>query len=326
MKAIVYTKYGSPDRLEWKEVDKPIPKDGEVLVKIHAASVNSWDLDLLRGDHFLIRLLSGLSKPRHTILGADIAGTVEAAGNNTAAFKPGDAVFGDIAGNGFGGFAEYVAVPEKLLAKKSTAMTFEQAAALPQAGLLALQGLRYKRGEWKTGQQVLINGAGGGVGTIALQLARQWGAEITCVDKEAKFAMLRSLGADHLIDYTATDYTRTGKKYDFILDVTARRTVADYRRALKANGTFAMIGGSMSGLLLQLMLLGPLIAATTNKKIGIMGYRVNRADLDELSRLFEDGKLMPVIDSSFPLREVPAAMQRLADGNAQGKIVITIAR
>lgn len=325
MKAIVYTQYGTPGRLQCKEVDQPTPKDGEVLVKIHAASVNSWDLDLLRGDHLLIRLLSGLTKPRHTILGADIAGIVEAAGNNTAAFKPGDAVFGDIAGCGFGGFAEYVAVPEKLLAKKSPAMTYEQAAALPQAGLLALQGLRYKRGTWKSGQQVLINGAGGGVGTIALQLARQWGAEVTCVDKEEKFDMLRSLGAVHLIDYTTTDYTRNGKQYDFILDVTARRSITDYRRALKANGTFAMIGGSMGGLLLKLMLMGPLISSMGSKKLGIMGYHVNRKDLDTLSQYFEGGKLLPVIDSSLPLTEVPAAMQRLADGNAQGKIVITIA-
>jgi NADPH:quinone reductase-like Zn-dependent oxidoreductase len=206
MKAIVYTKYGSPDVLQLKEVDKPIPKKDEVLVKVYATSINSWDWDLLKGNPFLVRIIGGLRKPRHKILGADIAGLVESVGSNVTEFKPGDEVFGDIAGRGFGGFAEYVSVPEKLLARKSAAMSFEQSASLPQAGLLALQGLSYK-GSISPGQQILINGAGGGVGTIALQYLKSLGAEVTCVDKAEKFGLLKSLGADHLIDYTKVDYT-----------------------------------------------------------------------------------------------------------------------
>lgn len=196
MKAIVYTRYGTPDELQLKDIAKPIPRKGEVLVKINAASINSWDWDLLTGKHLLIRLIGGISKPTHQVLGADIAGTVEALGTGASQFSIGDEVIGDIAGSGFGGFAEYVAVPEKLLTKKPPLMTFEQAAALPQAGLLALQGLLYK-GTITAGQQVLINGAGGGVGTLALQYAKLCGAEVTCVDLEEKFDLLRSLGADH---------------------------------------------------------------------------------------------------------------------------------
>jgi NADPH:quinone reductase-like Zn-dependent oxidoreductase len=236
VKAIVYTKYGSPKVLELKEVQTPTPKENEVLVKVYASSINSWDWDLLQGKPFLVRMLGGLLKPKQKILGADISGCVITVGSNVKDFKPGDEVFGDIAGNGFGGFAEYVVVPEKLLAKKSQAMSFEQAAALPQAGLLALQGLRYKGGI--SGQQsVLINGAGGGVGTLALQYAKLLGAYVTCVDKPAKFEMLRSLGADRLVDYTKENYTRNGCQYDYILDVIAHGSLFDYRRALKPGGT-----------------------------------------------------------------------------------------
>ncbi len=323
MKAIIYTKYGSPEVLQLKEVDKPVPKENEVLVKIYAASVNSWDWDLLNGKPFLVRIIGGLRKPRHKILGADIAGRVETVGKNVTQFKTGDEVFGDIAGSGFGGFAEYVVVPEKLLARKSPAMTFEQSASLPQAGLLALQGLRYK-GKIKPGQEILINGAGGGVGTIALQYAKSLGTVVTCVDKAEKFDMLRSLGADHLIDYTMQDYTRNGRQYDLILDVIAHRSVSDYKRALKPGGTFAMIGGSMGGLLLQLLFLQPILSLFSSKKLGLMGYRPNRNDLDYLNLLFEEGKLLPVIDKCYPLHEVPAALQHLGNGHAKGKIVITI--
>jgi NADPH:quinone reductase-like Zn-dependent oxidoreductase len=322
MKAIVYYRYGSPDVLQVQDVPKPVPAKDEVLVKVHAASINSWDWDLLKGNHLLLRLLGGLTKPRHKILGADIAGRVEAAGNNATQFKAGDEVFGDIAGSGFGGFAEYVCVPEKLLAKKSRHMSFEQAAALPQAGLLALQGLRYK-GTIEAGQKVLINGAGGGVGTLALQYAKLCGAEVTCVDKEEKSEMLRSLGADHFIDYTKEDYTRNGQQYDRILDVIAHRTVADYKRALKPGGVFAMIGGSMGGLLLKLMLLGPLLS-TGKKKLGIMGYRPTRKDLDELTALFEAGKVIPVIDKVYTLAETAEAFRYFGTGNVKGKVVISI--
>jgi NADPH:quinone reductase-like Zn-dependent oxidoreductase len=325
MKAVVYAKYGSPDQLHLQEVKKPIPEHNEVLVKVYAASVNSWDWDMLKGKPFLVRLIGGLLKPRNRILGADVAGKIEVTGSNATLFKPGDEVFGDIAGCGFGGFAEYVAVPEKLLARKSPAMTFEQAAALPQAGFLALQGLRFK-GTISQGQKILINGAGGGVGTLALQYAKSLGAEVTCVDCVEKFDLLRSLGADHLINYKKEDYTRNGQQYDRILDVIAHRSIIDYKRALKPAGVFAMIGGSMGGLLLQLLLLWPILSLFTTKKLGLMGYKPNRNDLDYMNRLFEEGKLLPVIDRCYPLEEVPAALQCLGDGNAKGKIIIAIDR
>ena len=321
MKAIVYTKYGSPDLLELKEVDKPVPKENEVLIKIVASSVNEWDNGLISGKGLLTRLLGGLFKPKNKILGADVAGIVEAAGSNIKNFKPGDEVFGDIAGAGFGAFAEYVCVPEKMLAKKSPRMSFEQAASLPQAGLLAMQGLRYKK-PLQAGQHLLINGAGGGVGPIALQYAKSIGAMVTCVDREEKFEMLRSLGADELIDYRKTDYTKTGIQYDYILDVTARRSVSDYKRALKPGGVFAMIGGSMGWLLVQMMLIQPLLSKFTNKKLGIMGYHVNKEGLDELSELFDDGKMSTVIDRCFPLAATADAFRYYQQGTFTGKIII----
>jgi NADPH:quinone reductase-like Zn-dependent oxidoreductase len=323
MKAIVYTKYGSPDVLQYEEVPKPAPKENEVLIKVHAASINSWDWDQLLGKHFIVRLIGGLFKPRYKILGADIAGRVEAIGNKVTQFQTGDEVFGDIAGCGFGGFAEYVAVPERLLARKSPAISFEQAAALPQAGLLALQGLRHN-GDLKSEQLILINGAGGGVGTLALQYAKSCGAEVTCVDIEEKFDMLRSLGADHLIDYTKEDYTRSGPQYDKILDVIAHHSVSDYKRALKPGGSFVMIGGSMGWLLVQLMLFGSIISKFGNKKLGLMGYRPNRNDLNTLSRLFEEGKVIPVIDCSYPLQETAEAFRYFGTGRVKGKIIITM--
>lgn len=323
MKAVVYKKYGSPAVLNLEEIEKPIPNATEVLIKIFAASLNSWDLDMLKGKPFLIRIIGGLFKPRHKILGADIAGVVEAVGEKVIHFQPGDEVIGDIAGSGFGGFAEYVAVPENLLARKSSVMTFEQSAALPQAGLLALQGLRYNGGI-KKGQSVLINGAGGGVGTIALQIAKSEGALVTCVDKIEKFDMLQSLGADYFIDYEKEDYTKSGLQYDRILDVIAHKSVADYKDALKPGGTFVMIGGSMGGLFLKIVFLGPLISRLTNKTIALMGYKPNRTDLDYLNQLFEEGKVLPVIGATYTLTEVPQAFQLLGTGMGKGKIVISV--
>lgn len=325
MKAIVYTKYGSPDVLQLKEVEKPATKENEVLIKVVASSVNEWDNGLISGKGLLTRLLGGLFKPKNKILGADVAGVIEAVGNNIKDFKPGDEVFGDIAGAGFGAFAEYVCAPEKMLAKKSTEMSFEQAAALPQAGLLAMQGLRYKK-PLLAGQHLLINGAGGGVGPIALQYAKSIGATVTCVDREEKFNMLRSLGADELIDYRKTDYTKTGIQYDYILDVTARRSVSDYKRALKPGGVFAMIGGSMGGLLFQMMVLQPFLSKYRKKKLGIMGYHVSKEGLDELSKLFDDGKISPVIDRSFPLAATADAFRYYQQGTFTGKIIISNAQ
>lgn len=325
MKAIVYTKYGSPDVLQLKEVEKPATKENEVLIKVVASSVNEWDNGLISGKGLLTRLLGGLFKPKNKILGADVAGVIEAVGNNIKNFKPGDEVFGDIAGAGFGAFAEYVSAPEKMLAKKSTEMSFEQAAALPQAGLLAMQGLRYKK-PLLAGQHLLINGAGGGVGPIALQYAKSIGATVTCVDREEKFNMLRSLGADELIDYRKTDYTKTGIQYDYILDVTARRSVSDYKGALKPGGVFAMIGGSMGGLLFQMMVLQPFLSKYRKKKLGIMGYHVSKEGLDELSKLFDDGKISPVIDRSFPLAATADAFRYYQQGTFTGKIIISNAQ
>ena len=323
MKAISYKKYGSPVELSLVEVPKPVPRAEEVLVRVQAASINSWDWDLLRGKQLLVRMLGGLFNPKQKILGADIAGIIDSVGNHAHNFKPGDEVFGDIASAGFGGFAEYVCVPEKLLAVKSPQMSFVQAAAMPQAWLLALQGLEYG-GKIKPGQQVLINGAGGGVGTLALQYALSCGAIVDCVDLPEKFPLLQSLGANKCIDYTTEDYTRTGKQYDLILDVIAHRTVNDYRRAVKKDGTFSMIGGSMGGLLFKLMLFGRLISRLDGKKIGIMGYRVNREDLNFLNQLFENKKIFPVIDKVYPLESTPDAFQYFGSGKVQGKIVITI--
>ena len=325
MKAIVYTKYGSPDVLQLKEVEKPATKENEVLIKVVASSVNEWDNGLISGKGLLTRLLGGLFKPKNKILGADVAGVIEAVGNNIKNFKPGDEVFGDIAGAGFGAFAEYVCAPEKMLAKKSPEMSFEQAAALPQAGLLAMQGLRYKK-PLLAGQHLLINGAGGGVGPIALQYAKSIGATVTCVDREEKFNMLRSLGADELIDYRKTDYTKTGIQYDYILDVTARRSVSDYKRALKPGGVFAMIGGSIGGLLFQMMVLQPFLSKYRKKKLGIMGYHVSKEGLDELSKLFDDGKISPVIDRSFPLAATADAFRYYQQGIFTGKIIISNAQ
>lgn len=309
--------------LHYTEINKPVAQKNEVLVKVYAASINSWDWDMLEGKPLLVKMISGLFKPKHQILGADIAGIVEAIGSDVKDFKPGDEVFGDIAGSGFGGFAEYVAVPEKLLAKKSGNVSFEEAAALPQAGLLALQGLQYKRPVQK-GQQVLINGAGGGVGTIALQYAKMMGAEVTCVDKIEKLEMLRFLGANHLIDYRKEDYTKNGKQYDYILDVIAHKSVSEYKSALKPNGVFAMVGGSMGGLLFQMMLIQPLLSKFRNKKLGIMGYKPNRKDLDFLCTLVAERKIKMVIDKVFPLYETADAFRHFESGNFKGKIIIAV--
>lgn len=323
MKAVVYNKYGTPDELMFTDIAKPVPKENEVLVKVHTASINSWDWDMLTGKPWVARMFSGIRKPKYKILGADVAGVVEVIGGNVKDFKPGDEVFGDNAGGGFGSFAEYVSVPEKLLAKKSSKMSFEQAAALPQAGLLAIQGLRYKK-EIKAGDKLLINGAGGGVGPIALQYAKSNGARVTCVDKEEKFEMLRSNGADECMDYRKTDYTKTGKQYDYILDVIARKSTAGYKRSLKPDGVFSMIGGSMGGLLFQMMVLQPFLSKYRRKKLGIMGYHVNREALDELNKLFEEGKINPVIDTCFPLEKTADAFRYYEQGKFIGKIIITV--
>ena len=322
MKAIVYTKYGSPDVLQLKEVEKPIPKDDEVLIKVHAASINSWDWDMLTGRPLEYRLLSGLLKPTKTkILGCDIAGRIEAVGRDIKKFHPGDAVFGDLCEGFWGGFAEYVCARENELTLKPAGMTYEEAAATPQAGLLALQGLCDKR-KIKPGQRILINGAGGGVGTFAIQMAKSFGADVTGVDSTGKLDMMSSLGAAHVIDYTQEDFTKNGKCYDLILDVKTDRSIFDYRRALSSNGIYVTVGGR-SARILQLVFLGSLISMTGSKKLTLIMHKPNK-DLNILNGLFESGKIKPVVDRCFPLCATAEAFQYFGEGHFKGKIVIAV--
>ena len=324
MKAVLYKKYGAFDVLELEEVEKPAPKDDEVLVKVHAASVNSWDRDLLLGKPFANRLMSGLLKPKSTILGCDIAGLVEEVGGSVRQFRPGDEVFGDISGCGWGGFAEYVCARENILALKTGGMTFEEAAAFPQAGVLALQGLRDK-GHVKKGQKVLINGAGGGAGTFAIQIAGSYGAEVTGVDSTDKLDMMRAIGANRVVDYTKEDFTESGQLYDLILDVVTYRSIFDYRRLLSPEGTYVMLGGGSWARVFQTMFLGPLVSMVGRKKFGLLIHKPNQKDLNVMKDLYEAGKVKPVIDKCYPLGEVPQALRYLGEGKAKGKIVITVA-
>jgi NADPH:quinone reductase-like Zn-dependent oxidoreductase len=319
MKAIVYTKYGTPDVLELKEINKPIAKDDEVLIRVYAVSLNDWDLGLLHGD-FVNRILNGFVKPKIKILGSDIAGIVEAVGKNVKMFRPGDKVFGDLSGS-WGGFAEYVCAYENTLAIMPQSMTFEEAASIPQAAMLAVQGL-IDKGNIQSGQKLLINGAGGGVGTFAVQIARLYGVEITGVDSPAKLEMLRSLGFDDVIDYTREDFTKNGKQYDLILDVKTNRSIFDYARALRPNGIYVTVGGSLSRLF-QALVLGPLISMTHKKKIAIVALKPNK-DLKYMSELFEAGKMKPLIDGPYKLADVPKTFRLFDEGRHKGKVVITV--
>ena len=323
MKAIEYTRYGSPDVLELQDIAKPTPQENEVLIKVHAASVNSWDRDLLRGTPFINRLFFGVLKPKIKILGCDIAGRVEAIGRNVKQFRPGDEVFGDISGCGWGGFAEYVCAHENSLAMKSASMTFEEAAAVPQTAVLALQGLRDK-GQIQKGQRVLINGAGGGSGTFAVQIAKSFGAEVTGVDSTGKLDMLRSIGADHVIDYTQEDLTKNGQVYDLILDVVTYRSIFDYKRALSPKGIYVMLGGGSWARVFQNMFLGPCISMTGSKKMGLLMHKPNKQDLSILTELFKSGKVKPVIDKCYPLSDTAEAFRHFETGQVQGKVVITV--
>ncbi len=323
MKAIVFTRYGSPDGLELKEVPKPTPKDDELLIRVRASSINSWDWEFLNGKPFINRLMFGLlrPKPAKQVLGADIAGTVEGVGKGVTRFQPGDEVFGDLWSN-WGGFAEYACAHETALDLKPSNSTFEEAAAVPQAGVLALQGLR-KAGQIQPGQKVLINGAGGGVGTFAVQLAKLSGAVVTGVDASHKLNVVRSVGADHVIDYTQEDFTKTGERYDLIIDCPNFRSMFDNRRALRPGGVYAMVGGSIPRVY-QLWFLS-LIASVTReeRKLRLVAEGPNNG-LAELKDLIEANKLVPVIDSTYQLSEVPEALRYFGEGRHKGKIVIAI--
>ncbi|MCP4348107.1 MAG: NAD(P)-dependent alcohol dehydrogenase [Desulfobacterales bacterium] len=322
MKAIVYKKYGYSDVLKLKEVEKPSPKENEVLIKVRAASINSWDWDMLTGRPLEYRLFSGLLKPsKNRILGCDISGRIEEVGSNIKQFHPGDDVFGDLCEGSWGGFSEYACARENELTLKPAGMTHEEAAATPQAGLLALQGLCDKR-EIRPGQRILINGAGGGAGTFAIQMAKSFGAEVTGVDSTGKLDMMRSLGADHVIDYTRENFTKNGKYYDLILDVKTDRSVFDYRRVLSSNGIYVTVGGKTSRIL-QLVLLGSLTSMIGSKKLSLIMHKPNK-DMNILIELFESGKVKPVIDKYFPLTETAEAFQYFGEGHFKGKIVIVV--
>jgi len=323
MKAIVYTEYGPPDVLKLEEVPKPAPSDDEVLVKVHAAAVNYGDWAFLRGNPFVVRLMSGgLLKPKYTILGADIAGRVEAVGGNVKQFRPGDEVFGDISACGFGGFAEYVSVPETALALKPANISFEEAAAVPMAGVVALQGLR-DQGEIQAGQKVLIVGASGGNGTFAVQIAKSFGAKVTGVCSTRNVDLVRAIGADHVIDYTREDFTTSGQRYDLIVAAGGYRSIFDYRRALSPEGTYVMVGGAMAQVY-QAMILGPFISMTGSKKMTNLAAMSSQEDLVFMKELIEAGKVVPVIDRRYPLREVAKALRYYGEGHSQGKVVITV--
>ena len=321
MKAIVFTEYGSPDLLQLKEVAKPAPKDDEVLIKVHASSINSWDWEFLSG-MFVNRLIFGLFKPKpeKQKLGADIAGTVEKVGKYVTRFQPGDEVFGDL-WDSWGGFAEYACARESSLEPKPANSTFEEAAAIPQAGVLALQGLR-KTGQIKPGQKVLINGAGGGVGTFAVQLAKLTGTEVTGVDNTHKLDVVRSVGADHVIDYTQEDFTQNGQRYDLILDCQGFRSMFDYKRALSPSGTYAMVGGAVPRMF-QALLLGLWGSITGGQKFRIVAEGPNKG-LADLKELIEAGKVVPVVDAAYKLSEVPEAFRYFGEGCHKGKVVITM--
>ena len=324
MKAIVRRQYGSPDVLTLEEVDKPLVSDQDVLVRVRAASLNADDLEYLYGKSPFTRIATGLGKPRIRGLGVDVAGEVESVGKIVTRLKEGDEVFGNMTEYGLGAYAEYVCAPARAFALKPAALTFEEAATVPQSAVLALQGLRGKR-QIKPGNRVLINGAGGNVGPFAVQIAKYFGAEVTGVDSAAKLDMVRSVGADHVIDYTREDPIRNGQRYDLILDVVARRSMLEWRRALSPGGLYVMLGAS-TALLLQGTFLGPLISMTGSKKMAVMWWwkPFKQEDVAFLNELIEAGRVAPVIDRRYSLREVRAALRYLEDGHARGKVVITV--
>jgi NADPH:quinone reductase-like Zn-dependent oxidoreductase len=321
MKAIVCTKYGPPENLTLEEVPKPVPGDDEVLVKVHASAVTFSNLALVSGKPFVARLTGlGLLKPKIRIPGSDIAGRVESVGRNVKKFVPGDEVFGDISGCGRGGLAGYVCAPEHSLAQKPATISFEEAAAVPEAALVALQALR-DSGQIKSGQKVLITGASGGIGTFAVQIAKYFGAEVTGVCSTRNVDMVRSLGADHVIDYTREDFTKNGQQYDLILATAGYRSIFDYRRALGPGGIYVATGGAMAQIF-QGILLGPFLS-TGGKKMGSMLVEPNK-DLGFMKDLIEAGKVRPVIDRCYPLSQTAEAFRYYGERHSRGKVVITI--
>lgn len=323
MKAIVQTEYGSPDVLSLQEVDQPVVTDHGVLVRVRATSVNAGDWHLMRGDPFLTRLMfGGILKPKIKILGMDVAGVVEAIGKDVTQFQVGEEVFGDLSECGFGTFAEYVCATEAALSLKPKNISFEQAATVPGAALTALQGLR-DCGQLQAGQKVLVNGASGGVGSFAVQIAKALGAEVTAVCSTNKIEMMRSIGADQIIDYTQTDVTKNGQQYDLILDAAAYRSVFDYAPILEPDGIYVLIGGSISRLF-QVLLFGSVISMIMHRKLKCLMAKPNRSDLVILTEMIEAGKVLPSIDRTYSLSEVPIAIRQLEQRQVRGKVAISV--
>ena len=321
MKAAVCHKYGPPETVALEEVQKPTPRDDEILIKIYATSLNLSDWEMLTGTPFYTRTTWGLFKSRFKILGSDVAGRVEAVGRKVTRFEPGDEVFGDIMGS-FGGFAEYACAREGVLTLKPAKMTFEDVSVLPQAGVIALRGILDK-GQLQAGQKVLINGAGGGSGTFAVQLAKSFGAEVTAVDNTEKQDFMRSNGADHVVDYTKEDFTKNGRRYDLILDLVAHRSLFDNRRALAPSGTYLLVGGSAKRLY-QALVLGPIISMFGSKKMSLLIVNPKQNDNVRLLELVESGSIVPIIDRRYPLSGVPDALRHVGEGHALGKVVVTM--
>ncbi|NJN19302.1 MAG: NAD(P)-dependent alcohol dehydrogenase [Oscillochloris sp.] len=322
MQALIYTTYGSPDGLRLQEHALPTPNDDQVLIRIHAASVNAGDRHLLWGEPFMVRLMSGLRRPKYSILGSDVAGRVAAVGRNITQFQPGDAVFGDLSDSGFGAFAEYVAAPAQALVAKPAALSFAQAAAVPSAALTALQGLR-DVGGLGAGQKVLINGAAGGVGTFAVQIAKALGAEVTGVCSTRNVELVRNLGADHVIDYTRADVLQSGARYDLVLDAAAYRSFWEYRRVLTPRGVYVLVGGSGRNLL-QVMTLGRLRSRRDGQQFRTFLKQATSERLAAINALLEAGKVMPLIDRCYPLPAAAEALRYFEAGHGGGKILLTM--
>ncbi|TGM86407.1 NAD(P)-dependent alcohol dehydrogenase [Leptospira licerasiae] len=323
MKAIVYENYGSTEVLKLKEVSKPVPKENEILIKVQVASVNAADWRMMKADPFLVRFYAGLFKPKKiSILGADVAGTVEEVGRNITKFRPGDEVFGDVFASGFGGFAEYKCGKEDEFVLKPSNLSFENVAALPLAGMTALHSLR-NFGKIQAGQEILINGASGGVGTFAIQLAKYFGANVTAVCSTSKKEMAISLGANHVIDYTKEDFTKNGKKYDLIVGVNGYHSLSEYKASLNPKGRYVMAGGGTAQLF-QALLLGPFVSLTSDRKIVAASSQPNQKDLLFLSELMKSDKIKSVIDRRYTLEEVPEAIRYVEEGHAGGKVIIKV--
>jgi len=319
MKAILLNNYGLPNLLEIGEVAKPVPKDDEVLVKVHAASINDWDWGLVRGKPFIIRLFFGLIKPTIKIPGVDISGKVEEVGGNVRSFSAGDETYCDLSDCGLGGFAEYVCIPSKNLSKKPANISHNEASALPHAGLLALQGL-VEKGNVKSGQSVLINGAGGGVGTLGIQILKSYNVTVTGVDSDEKLGLMTSLGFDSVMDYKKVDFTETGEKYDLILDTKSYRSVFKVAGALKANGTYITLGGSMVRVF-GIALFGWLISLFTGKRLSVLIHDPNKR-LDQITNLVEKGQIQPIVDGPYRFDKIPELIQYFGEGKHSGKVIV----